>query len=410
MKHLGLLLLVLFASVSMMAQKSAVSSADYELEVEKPNFDKAKQKIDEAVSHEKTKDWAKTYVVKAKVYRNYHQKKKEDQKLLDEALTSILKADELDIKGDAKGKKKLRYRPEIVREMELLRVAFINAAVDYYKEKDYKNAHLTFVKALTIDDAEAYKTSELNKNKGTIDTAIVFNTGVTAYYAFDGEDKEMIEPTVKYLTLAKEYNYGGVDLYKMLLTLHRDAQDTVAYVNIVKEGMETFPDEAVFLRELVAFYVKKGDPEPALLYLTKAIEKDPNNATFWFAKGTFHDQLGELEEAVKCYKKILELPDADSSVKLDANYNLGVLAFNKARDLDQIATEEKDYKKYKELDRVASEEFVKCIPYFENCIAIDPENKNVLDVLKKIYYRLTRLDQKYNTLYQEVNEKLKTLQ
>lgn len=412
MKHLSLILIVLFSSMAMMAQKSAVSSADYELEVEKPDFDKAKSKIDAALEHEKTKNLARTYLVKSRVYRSFYENKKQDGKLLDEALESIKKADELDIKGDIKGKKKLKLRSEIIREMELLRVSLVNSAVGLYKSKDYKGAHYEFVKALSIDDMDAFKSADvlINKNLGTVDTAVIFNTGVTGYYAYDGVNEEMAEPTIKYLKIAKEYKYGGDDLYKMLLTIYRDQKDTVAYVDIMKQGMITFPEEPVFLRELVAFYVKKGDAEPALLYLTKAIEQDPNNATFWFAKGTFHDQMNEVDKAIECYQKILDLPGADNGVILDANYNLGVLAFNVARDKDQVAKDEEDYKKYKTLDVEASKEFEQCLPYFTACINIDPANKNVLDVLKKVYYRLTRYDQKYSKLYKETSDQLKSLE
>ena len=54
-------------------------------------------------------------------------------------------------------------------------------------------------------------------------------------------------------------------------------------------------------------------------YLNMAIEQDPTNVTYYFAQGTLYERFGDEENAVKSYKKTMEI----DPTFFNAYYNLG---------------------------------------------------------------------------------------
>ena len=131
-----------------------------------------------------------------------------------------------------------------------------------------------------------------------------------------------------------------------------------------------------------------------------AIQNDPKNATFFFARGSIQDQQGMFEKAESDYMKAIEIkPDF-----FDAIYNLGALYFNKGAEVYNSANDLplKEEAKAKVLRTEAENLFQKALPYLEKAEQMSPNDKSTLLSLKNIYAR-TKQTEKYNA----VNEKLK---
>lgn len=400
MKKLILLFTVAFIATTLSAQKGAVNYADYELDAEKPDYAKAREKIDEAVQNEKTKDWPKTYIIKSKVYRTSYEKSKKEKTFIDGAFKAILKADELDRKGDAKGKKIGKYQKEILAEMLFLRMTLMNDGIYSNNElKDFDRTLQAFEKVIELDENPTYS----KDSPGAIDTIVYFNAVVAAYTA------KNYEKIVEYAPTLIETEYQKDQPYLFLFDAYQNLNDTVHMVEVLKEAMIKYPENKLFLDQLVYHYVNTKNAEEGIRYMQQSLIKDPTNSKLLFILGIFYDQIGKKDEAIESYKKINELPDTDESTKIDANYNLGVLYYNIAVEKINEANEITSNEKFKAAEAVALKAFEICVPYFETCLKLDPSNKEALSALKPVYYRLTKISDKYNAKYKEVNDKLENL-
>jgi tetratricopeptide (TPR) repeat protein len=400
MKQLLFIIAFVISVTASFAQKSAVMYADYELQAEKPDYDKAKQKIDEAVLHEKSKDLPLTYLVKARVYKTLYQKKKKDEAIIAEAFEALIKADELDRRGDAKGKKKFKLQKEISNELTLLRYELINDGVLANNElKDFNRTVRSFRKVLTINENETFK----KVNDIGIDTIILYNVLASAYTAKD------YNTVIEFAPKVIETGYQEDQPFLILYDTYVNLKDTANMIQVCKDAMAKYPEKKVFLDQLVTLYVNMGNAQEGITYINQSLEKDPNNASYWFVLGTFYDQTKEPEKALEAYQKALDVPNTKPAVLIDVNYNLGVIFYNKALEEMNKANEIKDYKKFKEAETKALKSFELCIPYFEKCIELNPEYKDAYTALKPIYYRLSSTSKEYSDRYKKVTEKLDSL-
>ncbi|MFB6317526.1 tetratricopeptide repeat protein [Saccharicrinis sp. FJH54] len=400
MKKLFLIFTAGLMSTGLFAQKGAVSYADYELTADKPDYEKAISKIEEAVKDDKTKEWPKTYVVKERVYRTVYEKKDKKQAYIDSAYNALMRADFLDRRGDEKGKKKGKYQKDILLEMVSLRNTLINEGVYANNElKDYERTLSAFEKVLALDKNETY----LQDKPYVMDTVIMYNTLATAYSA---------QKYNKVVELAPEViktGYQEDQPYLILYDSYKNLNDTAKMLDVLKEALLKYPDKKVFLDQLVYHYVEMGNAEEGINYIQQSLAKDPNNAQLLFILGTFYDEIGQRDKAIEAYKKVNEVDNATESSITNANYNLGVIYYNVAVEAMNDANEIKDYKKFKAAEEKAVKEFEVCIPYFEKCLEVDPNNVDALQALKPVYYRLIKFNNTYQQKYNQVMDKLKAL-
>lgn len=392
---------LLAIAFTLSAQKGNVSSADYELTVENPDLAKAEEKILAAEKNEKTANYPKTYIVKERVFRAKYAKENADSVSLFTAMDAIKKAEELDMKGNAKGKGIDKFKEEIKKDLVLLRFEFQNCGANAYNKKSYSLAMRCFENVLAIDTMP----SVLEEGVAVkMDTVVLFNTAICAYYS------DQKEKTAKYMLQCIDYDYGESTPHTVMLLQYREAGDTVKMVNILKDGFEKHPEDATFLRELVLYYINTNDLEEGMKYITLALESDPDNSSFWFTKGTFLDQSGKGVEAITAYNKALETAATDDE-KYNANYNLAVIFYNKAVEASNVANDVAldDIKKSKEMANEAKLKFKDCVPYFEACLEVRPNDLETLKALRPVYYRLSD-DIKVNKKYEELLAKIKALE
>ena len=76
--------------------------------------------------------------------------------------------------------------------------------------------------------------------------------------------------------------------------------------------------------------------------------------------------------------------------------------YNKAGEMLKQAESIKDFKKYDVAKKNADEFMLKGLPHIEKCYYLNPNDKNILIVLKELYYRNGN-DEKYR----EIASKLK---
>lgn len=373
------------------AQKAKVTTAQTLKDSQK--LDKALEAINEAVDAnnpkaEKSVPWPKTWEVRGEVYRSIYQSKdanfkKLSDKPLETALESFKKAEELDTKGTNKNSLKIN--------LTLLVNDFTDQAVKAFNENNYAQALTSFENILDIQ-----KMGAMQETPATIDTVIIFNAGLAAFNA------EKYEKAIEYYKEAAKYNYNGSRTYELIAASYTALKDTANSLVALQDGFKKYPESSQILVQMINIYMNANKTSEAMEYLDLAIKQDPENPTFYFAKGALNDKLGNTDKAIEAYAKALELKED----YFDAYYNLGAIYYNKGvKQLDvanAVPTNQAD--KYEIEKNKADEEFKKAIPYMEKASEVNPEDTYSLESLKQLYYRLKMMDK-----FDEVNKKIEDL-
>lgn len=308
-----------------------------------------------------------------------------DELRKDPLLTSVealKKAYEVDEKKKLTGK--------IVERLNEIKGAAYMRSVgsQYYADGDYDNCLKYFEAIVSINELPYVN---------AIDTSLLNDCGVV------GKIAGKKDVAIKYFTKAADLKYGGTAVFIELYKLRKEAGDTLAALEELQKGIDAYPTEAIdLINELINVYIQTGKDQLAMDYLSKAIEKEPKNATYLFALGTLYDKKKESEKAVELYKKAIEI----DSKFVDAYLNLGASYYNTGIELYKKASEPGN-KSYQKDEDKAKEYYKQAIPFLVKVkeIAEDTQTKrDALNTLKTIYYRLGM-----NAEYKAVKSELDSL-
>ncbi len=387
MKKIVLFLTVALSASGVFAQKGKVTSAETLLS--SGDADKAKTAIDEAMANEKSNTWPKTYIVAGKVYTALDKAGKDDEGVI-KAYSFFEKAIELDQKGDENGKKVGKYKKEISQQLLFFSNELTNAGVEAFNKSEFTDAVTAFEDLLKLNE-HPYM---VEMQGAKVDTAIIYNTALAAY------NGEIWDAAEKYFDQSIDLKYGGGDAVLLLHQVYSTTGDSTKMGPNLIKGFETYPEDDRILTTLINYYLETSQNDKALNYLNTAIESDPSNPSFYYARAVLNDNSKKFEEALADYNKALELDPQF----FNALYNIGVMYFNKGVEEMNLANEETDFKKFEAKKAVAEKTFKESLPFFERALEIRPDEAAVLESLKTLYYRF-----EMNDKYKEVNDKLNSL-
>jgi len=383
MKKLFFAAILLLVGTIGFAQKGKVSSALSYKDAGK--LDKAWETIKETLDPanpkaEKTINWTGTWQARGEIIEAIILSKDENYKKLvqnpvDEAYKSYMKALELDEKGG---------NPGLKIKFLTFSNTLINAAVEAYQANDYAKAGDYFEKKLAIDQTSLLKTAV-----ATVDTAILYNAGLAFMNA------KQYKKAITYFTDCAKYGYNGGSSYAQIITAYQQLGDTVKSVEIMKQAFIKYPDDQSINVQLINYYIMSGQPNEALSYLDKAIEKEKENPSFYLAKGVALDKLGRQDDAIVVYKKAIEVkPDF-----ADAFYNIGVIYFNRGVKQFEVANAvpPSEQTRYETEKKKSDDEFVKAVPFLEKAVQYNPKDTYISEQLKNLYFRLKMMD-KYDAM------------
>ncbi|GAA4427236.1 tetratricopeptide repeat protein [Pontibacter saemangeumensis] len=353
------------ASISVAsAQNSAVNSAI--LNHKNGTLDKALTDINQAIEHKKTKDKAKTWFYRGVIYQdmigNPIYGKLTDENTPNVVLESYDKTIELDGKDGEFGK-------QVPERKEQLYSQVLNQAVEFHNSQDWANA------------IDKYKLA--SKINPTDTTAVIY----AAYAATANKD---YPAAVGFYDQLIEMGHKTEDVYKNKIQLLQATEASEEEVmNTLAAGLKEHPNSVYMMQEELRYYLKNDRGEEAMQKLDKAISADPKNASLLAVKGNLLERKNDVEGATATYKKAIEIDPNN----FDANYNLGVLHFNKGAEVNNKAAK-LDYatyqKKGKALEAEAKKHYQAALPYFEKALEIQPKDQATMQNLMKLYTRLDR--------------------
>lgn len=381
MKKLSLILVVLLFATMSFAQKAEVRDAAANLK--KGKLDKAKESIELAIKDPASSADPKTWLTRANIYLDIYSSplpmyKALSPNALDVAKESLAKVKALDPKNELKD--------DVAKANTNLVAGLYNTGAVFYGAKNYTEAAKAF--------EETYL---LNKELGKVDTASIFNAGLSSEL---GKDENS---AIKYYTLLVDLKYPQAPVFSSLavMLINKGKFDEAKVV--IEKGKLQFPDNFDMLIAETNIFLKTGQTEKALNALESALKKDTTNQTIYFAVGANYNILGNdvtkpadfraacYQKAEKAYLKALSIkPDY-----FDASYNLGALYVNKASGIIEEANKLplSETVKYDKLKGDADVFLKLAIPYLEKAHKLEAKDMSSMSALKEIYTRLQMLDQ-----------------
>jgi tetratricopeptide (TPR) repeat protein len=347
-----------------LAQTSAVTNAI--MNQRTGLLDKARTDIDKAIVNEKTSGKAKTWFTRGEIYQGMmespiYEKQLQPGEGLQKAYESYNKTIELDTKTGEFGK-------QAVARLDNLYGRAFNDAVNSYNAKEYDKAIANYKLASQIRPQDT--------------TAVL-------YSAYASEAKQDFPAAKASYNQLLGMNYKSATLYSRLLQIARQEKNDAEAAKVLQQALAAYPNNKAFMLEDLNLSLASGKGEDALNKINKNIAADPNNSNLYAVRGSMYDQQKKSDLALADYRKAIELDPNN----FDAQFNLGVYNYNKAADAYTKASK-MDLKTYqtsgKKFEAEGKKYFDASVPYFEKALQLQPEDRNVLSSLQKVYFRLGR--------------------
>jgi Tfp pilus assembly protein PilF len=356
-------------------------------------LDKAKEEIDKAAVHEKTKEKPKTWYFRGKIYHNLFTSKVPKFASLkegsgDQAYDSFSKAKSLSKAGEE------------------------------YFELSSQDLRVLFGDAFNKAIAEINIGDSLQRNSNVEQSNKLFSQAFNNFslaYKINGADTISLQNAFICATRMKDYN-KAVDIagqldgkvnpdpaaFTTLASLAKSSgTNSNASIEWIRKGIAKFPKD-INLRLLeLDWYSANGKLTEAKSKLEETVLLDSSNAGVFSVLGNIYDQeAADAKKAQKdrdaskaralaSYRKALRIDPTN----LESNFNLGVYHFNKGADLknryENLSLPDFQ-KKGKAMEADYKKEFANALPYFEACYKKDPTDPGVRKSLKSTYIRLGR--------------------
>lgn len=349
------------------AQNSAVTNAI--LHQKNGTLDKARTEIDKAVVHEKTANSAKAWFTKAEIYAAMVGNPVYGTLVADpaqEAAVAYDKAITLDKPGGEYAKQAQEKKKAI---SEALYVNALNEGVKFNQEQKFNEALQAFTKAQQHNpqDTTAY-----------------------LYAAIMAEQAENYSAAKENYRKLIGLNYTKPNVYNRLYYITSQVEKNEAEsLKVLEEGLKANPNNKDLMLTELDTYIKAGKAQQAIEKLQKAIEVDPNNVSLYLVLGQVYEQTKKFDLAQQNYEKAIKLEPANGN----ANYNLGVLHFNRGYEVNkklQALSAANYSKQAPKLEPEMKKHFNNSLPYFEAALKANPNDATTMNTLAKVYLALGR--------------------
>ena len=387
---------VLFSMVLLMAvsfafaQEKNVKEAKSIAGEVKPDFAKAEQLINEALTNPETKDNAATWDVAGYIQKRINEKEMENAYLRKpydtlKVYNSVLnmynyfvKCDELAQIPNEKGKIKNKYRSANSKTILAERPNLINGGIQYFNLNQNEEAlkfFAAYVDAATLPMLEKENLLE----KDTILPQV-------AYYATLAADRVGDKDAVmKYAQYALKDKENGQFAMQLLTDAYKAKGDTAKWVEKLQEGIVKFPENQYFFANLVDYYSSSNQNDKAMQFANDMLAKDPNNKLYLYVKAYLYHNMKDYEKAIEFYKKTL---DVDSTYA-EACSNLGLVYLLQAQDYADKAPTDINDPNYATAQANIKKFYEEAKPYYEKARELKPDQKDLwLQGLYRVYYNL----------------------
>ena len=309
-----------------------------------------------------------------------------DEDLLVQAREAYLKAAEVDAKGSK--------TKSINEKLVMLRDQFVNYAMSYYTLGNVEKAAFYFEESLPCGD---------NPVVNSIDSTIIYYTGIT-YNSLGNKEKAK-----NYFNRCLEIGYDqNGDVAAALSEIAKSEGDTDLAKKYLNDAFAKYPTSQSVLVSLINLYMETNDdPQKILDLIHQAQANEPKNASLVYAEGNVYKNLGDVDNAIKCYYK---------SVEIDPNYVYGIYSVGNTYFDEAIRVQTEmneldlnDVEGYETLQKQFEQYLMDSIEPFEKAFEMtnDTDMKiAVASALKQVFFRFRTRGAQYLEGYEKYNEYL----
>jgi len=391
--------MVLCAAFSASSQHLLVSQAKKDisgLTMTVDSYNKAFNRLKPALTHEETCDRAETWALASRIkieqYDKYMDNRRVGKKIdvkamghtLIDAYDYSLKALNLDTirildkKGqpamDKKTKRpkvKTKFSKEVLNRLVMHHDNYRIVGSELYNIKDWDGAYKAWddycQMAARTDDSRWIKPD-------SIVAEVRYYQGIAAWQKTDTID------AVRLFSIARHSGYNRKEAYDYALVCLSDLGNEREVVRLAWEAYLKFGTvDPQYIRILINDFISREDYSGANDLIDDAIAANAYDDELLNLKGLVVESQQDIYEAFPYYQRCIELNDSNAS----GLFNVGRYFYNKAMET------RKNSRLYgKKLADLVNPIYREALPYLEKSYAINPNNQDVINALRDIYYKL----------------------
>lgn len=387
MKRNIILLLIMVISVVAYGQRKPKVNKALKA-VQNGELGEAKEIIDAAIEHKKTKDDAKTWYYRGLIYAALDTTSNASFQNLDQdplrvSIEAFDKATALN-----EGKSELYITgpngfPQLkTQQIQTVWGYYLNKGVVAFQENDSEEALRNFERCQIV----------LPK-----DTTCYFYAGLAAQ-----NSQNFDKAAENYYKLINDLEHHDPDVYNSLIYIEANIRkNDENALELIRKAKNRWPNNPELAKTEINVLIRLDRLDEARAELENAIKNEPDNPDLYFSLGVMQDEVGNNEKAKEAYLKAVEVDPNH----MNANFNLGVVYFNEAvqtfKERNSLGMSSAEVKKGRELEKKGEEQLRKALPYWQKVREVDPSNRVALEQLRYIYIQL-----KENQKAQEIQNEM----
>jgi len=356
-----MLLMIVVAGVSYGQKKPKINQALKAMQ--DGELGEAKEIIDAAIEHEKTKDDGKTWYYRGLIYAALDTTSNSTYQNLDddplkEAMAAFNKADELN-SGNSDyflNDPNTSLPTPKSQQLTMLWSHYLNKGVEAYQNDNIEDAIYNFERTTIVQPEDT--------------------TGYIYAASAAQANQEYDRAAQHYYTLINDLDYKDPDIYNALLYIETNInKNNEKGLEIAREAKAAFPEDSRFAKTEINLLIQDGKADEARAGLEQAIAAEPDNPDLYFSLGVMNEELGNKEAALKAYEKSIEV---DPSY-FNGTYNLAVMKYNEAvallKERNNLGISSADQKKAREMDAEIDTKLKEALPVWQKVNELEPDNK-----------------------------------
>ena len=278
-------------------------------------------------------------------------------------------------KNTKRPKVRTKYSKDVVNRLVEHHDNYRIAGSELYNVKDWDGAY----KAWDYYCQMAARTDDPRWAKAdTVVAEVRYYQGIAAWQMTDTID------AVRLFSIARHSGYNHKEVYDYALVCLSDLGNEEEVVKLAWEAFLKFgTSDPQYIRILINSYLSREDFSGANDLLDDALEANPNDDELLNLKGLVIESKESIYEAFPYYQRCIELNDSNAS----GLFNVGRYFYNKA-----METRQNSRLYGKKLADLVNPIYREALPYLEKSYAINPNNPELVNALRDIYYKLGEAD------------------
>ena len=266
---------------------------------------------------------------------------------------------------------KTKYSREVVSRLLAHHDNYRIVGSELYNVKDWEGAYIAWddycKMAARTDDPRWLKPD-------TLVAEVRYYQGIAAWQKGDTID------AVRLFSMARHGGYPRKEAYDYALICLSDLGNDAEVVRLAWDAFLKFgTSDPQYIRILINDFITREDYSGANDLIDDALVANPDDDELLNLKGLVIESKESIYEAFPYYQRCIELNDSNAS----GQFNVGRYFYNKAQETRQNS------RLYgKKLADLVNPIYREALPYFEKSYALNPDNEELVNALRDIYYKL----------------------